>query len=189
MGLLDSILGNVMGGTSAQSRSGSMSPMVKTLLMLLAARALQQHRSGSQTSGGLEGMLGGGSGGLGGMLGGGSGGLGGMLGGGSGAGGLGGLLGGLLGGGALGGLLDQFRQSGYGQQVDSWVGTGPNHALDPQSLSQALGPDTVDELEQHTGMPRDQLLSELSQELPQAVDQFTPDGRLPTEEEASSQWV
>lgn len=188
MGLLDSILGN-MTGASAQSRSGSMSPMVKTLLMLLAARAFQQHRSGSQGSGGLGDILGGGSGGLGGMLGGQGGGLGGMFGGGSGAGGLGGLLGGLVGGGALDSLLDQFRQNGYGQHVDSWVGTGSNQALDPQQLSQALGPNTIDELEQHTGLPRDQLLSELSQELPQAVDQFTPAGRLPTEEEASSQWV
>ena len=36
------------------------------------------------------------------------------------------------------------------------------------------------------GLPRQQLLSELSEELPDAVDQFTPDGRLPTEQEASS---
>jgi uncharacterized protein YidB (DUF937 family) len=122
-------------------------------------------------------MLGGG---LGGLLGGlvGSGGLGNTPGGGGGA-----------GGGGLGQLVDQFRNRGYGDQVDSWIGTGPNQPIDPSHLGDALGPDTVDELAQQTGMPQDQVLGELSQELPDAMDHFTPDGRLPTEDEASSPWV
>ena len=194
MGLLDSILGNMMGagGTSMQGRGGSTSPIVQALMALLAAKAFQHHRSGSQDGslgGGLGGMLGGQGGGLGGMLGGG-GGLGGGM-----PGGLGGLLGGLLGGsgssagGGLGGLLDQFRQNGYGDHADSWVGTGPNRRLAPDELSHALGPDTIDELEQQTGTPRQQLLAELSDHLPDAVDHFTPDGRLPTHEEVSSRWA
>jgi uncharacterized protein YidB (DUF937 family) len=193
MGLLDSILGNMMGagGSPMQGRGGTGSPIVKALMMLLAAKAFQNHRSGSQggsLGGGLGGMLGGQGGSLGDMLGGG-GGLGGGM-----PGGLGGLLGGLLGGGGgvagggLGGLLNQFRQNGYGEHADSWVGTGQNRRLAPDELSQALGPDTLDELEQQTGLPRQQLLSELSQELPDAVDQFTPDGRLPAEQEVSSRW-
>ncbi|WP_312897028.1 YidB family protein [Microvirga soli] len=107
-------------------------------------------------------------------------------------GGLGGLLGGLLGGaggGGLGGLFDEFRQNGYGDHVDSWASPGQNRRIAPDELSQALGPDTLDDLEQQTGLPRQQLLSELSEELPDAVDQFTPDGRLPTEQEVSSRWV
>ncbi|WP_262269117.1 YidB family protein [Microvirga yunnanensis] len=193
MGLLDSILGNMMGagGTSMQGRGGATSPIVKALMMLLAAKAFQHYRSGSQggSSGGGLGDILGGQGGLGGMLGGQGGGLGGGL-----AGGLGGLLGGLLGGGGvagggLGGLFDQFRQNGYGDHVDSWVSPGQNRRIAPDELLHALGPDTLDELEQQTGLPRQQLLSELSQELPDAVDHFTPDGRLPTEEEASSRWV
>lgn len=181
MGVLDSILGNMMGagGSLMQGRGGATSPIVKALMMLLAAKTFRHHRSGSQS-----GSLGGG---LGGMLGGQGGGLGGM------PGGLGGLLGGLLGGGmagaGLGGLLDQFRQNGYGDHVDSWVGTGQNQRIAPDDLSQALGPDTISELEQQTGLPRQQLLSELSEELPDAVDQFTPEGRLPTEQEASSRWI
>jgi uncharacterized protein YidB (DUF937 family) len=58
--------------------------------------------------------------------------------------------------------------------------------LVPDELSQAPGPDTLDELEQQTGLPRQQLLSALSEHLPDAVDYFTPDGRLPTEQEVSS---
>jgi len=210
MGLLDSILGNMTGagGSAPQTRSSATSPMVKALMMLLAAKAYQHYRSRPQggaanSEGGLGDLLGGRSnpqggattsgGGLGDLLGGGRsegagsgmpGGLGGML-----SGGLGGLLGGLAGSGGLGGLIDQFRQRGYGDHVDSWVGTGQNRNIDPDDLGQALGPDTIDELEQQTGMPRSQLLSELSQELPDAVDQFTPEGRLPTEQEISSRWV
>jgi uncharacterized protein YidB (DUF937 family) len=185
MGLLDSILGNMMGagGTSMQGRGSSTSPIVQALMALLAAKAFQHHRSGS-LGGGLGGMLGGQGGGLGGMLDGGGGFGGGM------PGGLGGLLGGggSSSGGGLGGLLDQFRQNGYGDHADSWVGTGQNRRLAPDELSHALGPDTIDELEQQTGMLRQQLLAELSEHLPDAVDHFTPDGRLPTEQEVSSRW-
>ncbi|MCB8821449.1 YidB family protein [Microvirga rosea] len=188
MGLLDAILGYMMGAgsSSMQGRGGTTSPIVKALMMLLAAKAYQHYRSGPQggpLGGGLDGQTGRG---LGGMLGQ-DGGLGGLLGGLLGSGG--GLGGGGLGGGGLGGLFDQFRQNGYGDHVDSWVGTGQNRQIAPAELSQVLGSDTLDELEQRTGVPRQELLSELSQELPDAVDQFTPEGRLPTEQEASSRWV
>jgi len=199
MGLLDSILGNMTGagGSPMQGRGSGTSPLVKTLMMLLAAKAYQHYSSRPQdgsTGGGLGGMLGGQGGGLGGMLGGQGGGMSGGLGGMLSGGGLGGLLGGLVGGGGssggggLGGLLDQFRQNGYGDHADSWVGTGQNRRLAPDELSHALGPDTIDELEQQTGMPRQQLLSELSEHLPDAVDHFTPEGRIPTEHEVSSRW-
>ncbi|MET0529473.1 MAG: YidB family protein [Microvirga sp.] len=105
---------------------------------------------------------------------GGLGGLGGLLGGFGGAG-----AGGLLGGG-LGELLDSFRQSGQGEVADSWVGTGPNKDIAPPQLEQAIGPDVLDTLSQQTGLSREELLARLSRELPKAVDQYTPDGRLPS---------
>lgn len=54
------------------------------------------------------------------------------------------LLGSLLGGliqqsGGVGGLLDKFRQAGFGQQADSWQGTGANLPIDPQDLMRVLG--------------------------------------------------
>ena len=101
-------------------------------------------------------------------------------------------LGGLAGGagmgsvisGGLGGLIDRFKQSGHADTADSWVATGPNKPLAPNQLEQAIGADTLDELVQHTGLSREELLSRLTREIPQAVDKFTPDGRLPTEAEA-----
>ncbi len=106
-----------------------------------------------------------------------------------GLGGLGGLLGGLGAGGLLSGgigeLVERFKRSGQGQAADSWVSTGPNQPLAPDQLEQAIGSDTLKSLSQHTGLSRDELLSRLTRELPDAVDQFTPQGRLPTEGEAA----
>ena len=111
-------------------------------------------------------------------------------------GGLGGVLGklgGLLSGasagsvlsGGLGDLVDRFRQNGQGQAADSWVKTGPNQQLGPDQLEQAIGPDVLNTLSQQTGLSREELLSRLTRELPAAVDKFTPEGRLPTEDEAA----
>jgi uncharacterized protein YidB (DUF937 family) len=104
-------------------------------------------------------------------------------------GGLGGLLGGAAAGTVLSGGLDnlikELEERGHGKAAQSWVGTGTNQEIAPNDLANALGNDTLDELSQHTGMSRDELASGLSQFLPQLVDQLTPHGRLPTEEEAA----
>jgi uncharacterized protein YidB (DUF937 family) len=102
-------------------------------------------------------------------------------------GGLGGLLGGLGGAGAggllsggLGELVQRFQQNGHGDVAESWVGTGPNKDVAPQQLEQAIGPDVLDSLTQQTGLSREDILARLSKDLPHAVDQYTPEGRLPT---------
>ena len=105
----------------------------------------------------------------------GSGGLGGAIG--------GGMLGGLVGAG-LDGLIDAFRRSGHGDVIDSWVGRGHNRQIAPNELGNVLGDDTVSVLEQQTGLPRAQLLSELSDTLPEVIDQLTPEGRTPDDDEA-----
>lgn len=104
----------------------------------------------------------------------------------AGMGGLGGLLGGLGGtsaggflSGGLGELMDRFKQNGHGEAAESWVGHGPNREMAPNHLEQAIGPDVLARLTQQTGLSRDELLARLSKELPQAVDRYTPDGRLP----------
>ena len=102
---------------------------------------------------------------------------------------LGGLLSGASAGsvlsGGLGDLVERFKQNGQGQAADSWVKTGPNQQLAPEQLEQAIGPDVLNTLSQQTGLSREELLSRLTRELPAAVDKFTPDGRLPTEDEAA----
>jgi uncharacterized protein YidB (DUF937 family) len=83
----------------------------------------------------------------------------------------------------LGGLIDQFQKKGLGDVVDSWVNRGKNQAVAPDQVSVALGGDVVDELSRRTGLPRDQVVAELSRMLPNVVDKLTPDGRLPTRQE------
>jgi uncharacterized protein YidB (DUF937 family) len=123
------------------------------------------------------------------------GGLGGLLGGRSGntgasgqAGGLGGLLGGLGAGGAggllgsgLSELMENFRQNGQGDVAESWVASGPNKQVAPDQLERAIGADTLDDLARQTGLPRDEILARLSRELPDVVDRYTPEGRLPSD--------
>jgi uncharacterized protein YidB (DUF937 family) len=95
-------------------------------------------------------------------------------------------LGGLLAGTSVGGLLtnglnemmDKFNQAGHKDTVDSWVGTGPNKDVAPTDLKAALGPDVISALARATGMNEQDLLNKLSRELPQAVDKYTPTGRI-----------
>ena len=92
--------------------------------------------------------------------------------------------GGFLSGG-LGELIDRFKQNGHGETVDSWVGTGPNKQIAPSQLEQAIGPDVLATLSRQTGLSKEELLARLSRELPNAVDKYTPQGRLPSEAEYS----
>ena len=104
-----------------------------------------------------------------------------------------GNLGGLLGGAGVGAVLsgglrdlvERFTENGQGPAADSWVNPGPNKQLGSDQLEQAIGPDVLQTLSQQTGLSREELLSRLTRDLPTAVDQFTPDGRLPTEDEAA----
>jgi len=102
---------------------------------------------------------------------------------------LGGLLSGASVGSVLSGglrdLIERFKQNGQGTAADSWVKTGPNQPLGPEQLQQAIGPEVLNTLSQQTGLSREELLSRLTRELPAAVDKFTPDGRLPNEDEAA----
>jgi len=92
--------------------------------------------------------------------------------------------GGLLSGG-LGELVDRFKQSGHGETAESWVGTGPNKPVTPSQLEQTIGPEVLETLSRQTGLSREELLARLSRELPDAVDKYTPHGRLPTETDCS----
>ena len=84
-------------------------------------------------------------------------------------------------------LFKDFQQKGLGETIKSWVEQGTNKPLSSGQLEQALGAEKIDWLMKETGMSREALLEGLSRELPTAVDQLTPEGRLPTEQEAAQQ--
>jgi uncharacterized protein YidB (DUF937 family) len=81
--------------------------------------------------------------------------------------------------GGLGGLLEQFQRSGLGEVAGSWVSTGQNLPISPDQLGQVLGGDQIAGMASQLGMNQGDLLGQLSQMLPQVIDQLTPNGQVP----------
>ena len=77
-------------------------------------------------------------------------------------------------------LIDRFKQAGHGDAADSWVGHGPNKQIGTSDLEKANGPDVLATLSEQTGLSREEIVTRLSKNLPNAVDKYTPDGRIPT---------
>lgn len=127
MGLLDTVLGSVLGGGGQSAQPGGAGALMQIVAAMLANQ-------------------GGGAGG-----------------------GLGGLA----------GLAEQFQRGGMGDVMNSWIGKGENQPIAPDQLGNVLGGDLLGKLTQQTGMGQSDLLGQLSQLLPQMVDQATPDGRIP----------
>jgi uncharacterized protein YidB (DUF937 family) len=127
---------------------------------------------GQQQGGGLAGMLGS-------MLGGGQ----------QGGGGLNsqlinaaiGMLGNDGGHGGLGGLAAKFQQAGLGDAMNSWVGSGDNHAVNADQVTSALGNDTISDLASKLGMSSGDAAGQLSQILPGLINHLTPNGQAPAE--------
>jgi uncharacterized protein YidB (DUF937 family) len=182
MGLIDVLNGMQNGPHGPRGPTtgsgGGMSPLTMAVLGLLAYKAVKSFTNQPGAAPAAPATPGtsqsaGSAGGLGDIL---KSGLGGLL--------AGGAAGGVLSGG-LNDLLKQFQQSGHGDVAKSWVATGPNKAISSDDLAKALGGDQINTLMAHTGLSRQDLLAGLSQHLPEAVNQLTPDGRLPTEQELS----
>ena len=129
--------------------------------------------------------------------------------GGLGGGGLGGVLGGILGGGARGGglgggnpllrmllplvasmlmngglkkILGRLQQSGSAKG-QSWVSKGENEPVDAAEIRQAIDDDELDRIAQELGISKDEAAAAVAQVLPDVVDQATPAGELPDDDE------
>jgi uncharacterized protein YidB (DUF937 family) len=175
MGLLDVLTGMRNGPRGGRS-GGGMSPITMALLGLLAYKTVKGFSAPSSTA--PQGTAkpgetssGGGLGDILNSIGMGNSPLARTLG----AGGLGGLL-----SGGLGDLLKQFQGAGKAEVAESWVGKGPNMQVAPQELSGVLSEDQIAFLMEKTGLSREDLLKGLADELPKAVDELTPNGRLPS---------
>ena len=81
--------------------------------------------------------------------------------------------------GGLSGVLGKMQQAGYGQQAQSWIGTGQNMPIDPGALSQIFGHGQLGQLAQQFGLSPQQASEGLADVLPQVVDQMTPQGQVP----------
>lgn len=80
--------------------------------------------------------------------------------------------------GSLGGLVKQLQEGGMGRQIESWLGNGQNIPISADQIRDALGNEQVRQIAQQFGIPVDELLKLLSQFLPGAVDQVSPNGEI-----------
>jgi len=135
MGILDAILGGVLGGNAAGPMSGqldnapggtlgSAGTQTQNPLLLMALQLLQQN-------GGLQ------------------------------------------------GILARLQQAGYGQQAQSWIGTGANLPIDSRIVQQVFGQGQLGQIAQQLGISPAQASDGVAQMLPQVVDQMTPAGQIP----------
>jgi uncharacterized protein YidB (DUF937 family) len=180
MGLLD-ILNGMQNGPRGQQNPNApksgMSPITMAILGLLAYKAVKSFGGQQQTSPMTPGNTAGPgtspnlTGSLGDLL----------------PGGLGSLLGGAAAGGILSGglndLLNKFQQNGLGDIAKSWIGPGTNMPVAATDLEKALGPEQIAALMEHTGLSRSDLLDGLTKNLPQVIDQLTPNGTMPAAHE------
>ncbi|MEO8487612.1 MAG: YidB family protein [Betaproteobacteria bacterium] len=162
MGLLDGLLGQVLGGAmNPPDHQDDGNP------------GHARSRSMPGDMGGLDSMLGGALGGGGGRAAGGAGG--GAL--------MAILLQLLQKNGGLGGLLSQFQKAGYGERTDSWVSPGQNLPIDGDILSKVLGRGQLDEIAGRLGVPREEAAEQVASALPDVVNHMTPQGAIPSNSE------
>lgn len=82
--------------------------------------------------------------------------------------------------GGLQGFLDQFRRSGLGEIVSSWVSRGSNTPITTEQLERAVGGDTVNRMASNVGIARAGAASALAFIIPRVVDLLTPEGVVPS---------
>lgn len=143
--------------------------------------------------------------------GGGAGGLDNLLGGlgGRGGGGLGGVLGGILGGSGGGGgslgnpmlrmllpavasllangglkkVLSGLQTNGKAAEADSWIAKGENQPVAGEDVRTAVGDDEIGSIAEKLGVSKDEAADAVAQVLPDVVDQVSPSGELPPDDE------
>ncbi|MFC3654004.1 YidB family protein [Dyella humi] len=86
--------------------------------------------------------------------------------------------------GGVQGLTSTLQQHGLGGAVQSWVGTGVNQAISGDQLNEVLQKSGLDSVVNNAagklGVDPGQLVGQLAQVLPHAVDHLTPNGEVPS---------
>jgi uncharacterized protein YidB (DUF937 family) len=81
--------------------------------------------------------------------------------------------------GGLSGLIQKFTSNGLGDIVNSWTGTGDNLPISPDQISKVLGPDTIKNIAEKTGLDTKAVTGQLTTLLPEVINKLTPDGKIP----------
>jgi uncharacterized protein YidB (DUF937 family) len=90
-----------------------------------------------------------------------------------------GMLGNDGGHGGLGGLVNTMTKAGMGDAVNSWIGSGENHAVTGDQIGGALGGDVLAGLAKQMGVNSGDAGGILAQVLPGLINHMTPTGQAP----------
>jgi len=86
--------------------------------------------------------------------------------------------------GGVEGLAGTLQQHGLGGAVQSWIGSGTNQAISGDQLNEVLQKSGLDSVvasaANKLGVDPGQLIGQLAQVLPHAVDHLTPNGETPS---------
>jgi uncharacterized protein YidB (DUF937 family) len=75
-------------------------------------------------------------------------------------------------------VLTRLNDAGYGAQVNSWLGKGPNMPITSEDIESALGNEHLKQIAATLGIPMDKVAGLVAQHLPAAVDTASPNGTL-----------
>jgi uncharacterized protein YidB (DUF937 family) len=81
--------------------------------------------------------------------------------------------------GGIAGLTKMFNDSGMSEAVSSWVSMGKNLPISPEQVQSVLGEQQVQQIAGKMGISNQNAASGLAAMLPQIIDAFTPDGKVP----------
>lgn len=77
------------------------------------------------------------------------------------------------------GFVQAFREHGLDEEIDSWLGPGPNEPLDGERLERVLGAETLAHMAQRLGMPLPNVRAAAAAILPDVVHELSEHGDLP----------
>jgi uncharacterized protein YidB (DUF937 family) len=81
--------------------------------------------------------------------------------------------------GGIEGVMGKLQESGLGDQLSSWIGSGENQAVSPDQIKDALGAEGLDQVAAKTGLDVDDIAGRISTKMPDAINALTPDGKVP----------
>ena len=92
----------------------------------------------------------------------------------------------MLANGGLSKILSRLHANGKGAQADSWIAKGENRPVAADDVREAAGDDEITSIADQLGVSKDEAAAAVAQVLPHVVDQVSPDGELPADDELES---